>query len=259
MTITKSPLDGDDVSAVTTVQKSLLGRRIQIAGSASPKTDVATTHYAHEIVAQTVREILNSGGGLVLAAGKEPRPDGASPEAPSLIFDWTALDVVAECLRRGCCDAWPDKFGHPIVLTISEKAELDIPDGRRQLYDELVDSGRVRLESIMAGSRAATLIRQRQATFSDALIILGGGTGVEHLAHLYQSRRKAVVPLDLAIGASRDDGTGGATRLAKYARAEPNRFLRFTTAFAGTEAALSGLATRNCAVPSRHCIARSIS
>ena len=36
--------------------------------------------------------------------------------------------------------------------------------------------------SITADSRAAVFLRQRQAIFGDALVILGGGTGVEHAA-----------------------------------------------------------------------------
>jgi hypothetical protein len=98
----------------------------------------------------------------------------------------------------------------------------------------------------MAGSRAAVFLRQRQAVFGDALVILGGGTGVEHSADMYLSRRKPVIPLDLALGASRDDGTGGAVRLAKEARTGPTRFFRFGPADANTEgAALATLATRN--------------
>src|SRR5258705_8455616 len=97
----------------------------------------------------------------------------------------------------------------------------------------------------MPGSRAAALLRQRQAVFGDALVILGGGTGVEHSANLYLQRKKPVVPLDLPLGASRDDGTGGAARLAKEARSEPTRFFRFDPSFANTEsAALAGIATR---------------
>lgn len=239
-------MTNSDTPSVAPGGTPLLGRRVQIAGSASPKTDATLTRYAHDIVADTVRQIMNAGGGLVLAAGKEPRPAGARADAPSLVFDWTALEMVADCLRRGCCAAWQSKFGLPIVVTISEKAESEIPDERRPLYQELLDSGRVHLELIMAGSRSATLIRQRQANFGDALVILGGGTGVEHLADLYLARRKPVVPLDLAIGASREDGTGGASGLAKQARAEPRRFLRFSPAFVGTEgAAFAGVATRN--------------
>ena len=103
----------------------------------------------------------------------------------------------------------------------------------------------------MAGSRAAVFLRERQAQFGDALVILGGGTGVEHSADLYLSRRRPVVPLDLPLGASREDGTGGALRLSKQARAEPNRFLRFGPADAGTEGtALSSIATRDGNAPS---------
>jgi hypothetical protein len=60
------------------------------------------------------------------------------------------------------------------------------------------------------------------------------------------TRRRPVLPLDLALGASRDDGTGGALRLSKQSRTEPGRFLRFGLADAGTEgAALASIGTRD--------------
>jgi hypothetical protein len=223
----------------------LLGRRIQIAGSASAQTDPGLVRYAHEIVRQLVEGILVSGGGIVATVGKEPRAPGAASDDPSLIFDWTALEVAAECIRSRSL-LWPASFGLPIVLVSSEKSESEIPDSRRPLHEFLLTSGKVRGEAIMAGSRAAVFLRQRQAQFGDALVILGGGTGVEHSADLYMAQRRPVVPLDLALGASRDDGTGGALRLSKQSRAEPNRFLRFGPADAGTEgAALSSIATRD--------------
>lgn len=223
----------------------LIGRRIQIAGSASGKTAPTVIGYAHQVVANLVKCVIAAGGGIVVGIGREPRPDGPAPDAPSLVFDWTALETAAECLKRGF-PAWPAESGLPIVIASSEKAVTEIPDNRRTLYEELLRSGLLHVESIMPGSRAAAFLRQRQAVFGDALVILGGGTGVEHLADLYLSRRKPVVPVDLAVGASREDGTGGAMRLAKEARAEPIRFFRFSPAFAGTEgAALAEIATRN--------------
>src|ERR1035438_2966269 len=84
----------------------LLGRRIQIAGSASKKTDHALIQYAHEVVGHLVRNIISAGGGIVISVGKEPRPDGAPPDAPSLTFDWTALEVAADCLAKGHA-GWP--------------------------------------------------------------------------------------------------------------------------------------------------------
>jgi hypothetical protein len=243
------PLTASAIGATATTALPLIGRRIQIAGSASGGTDPALVRYAHEVVAQLVRNILSAGGGIVAGVGKEPRPDGASPDAPSLIFDWTALEVAADCIEKGGV-VWPSGFGLPVALVSSEKSESEIPDSRRPLHGALLRSGKVRAESIMAGSRAAAFLRQRQAEFGDALVVIGGGTGVEHSADLYVARRKPVIPLDLALGASRDDGTGGALRLAKQARAEPTRFFRFSPSFAGTEgAALSDLATRNGGVP----------
>ncbi|MGO9436413.1 MAG: hypothetical protein ACLP00_19230 [Terracidiphilus sp.] len=237
----------------------LLGRRIQIAGSASEKTDSALVGYAHQVVSNLVKGTMAAGGGIVVGIGREPRPDGSAPDAPSMLFDWTALATAAECLKHGF-PAWPAESGLPIVVASSEKAVTEIPDNRRPLYEELLRSGLLHVESIMPGSRAAAFLRQRQAVFGDVLVILGGGTGVEHLADLYLSRRKPVVPLDLALGASRDDGTGGAMRLAKEARAEPARFFRFSPAYASTEGAvLAEIATRNGAAAASDVASRTVS
>ena len=234
----------------------LFGRRVQISGSANPKTDPALVLCAHEIVRKLVKAVMAAGGGIVVGLGREPRAEGAATDAPSLTFDWTALEAAAECLKLGH-GMWPAKFGLPIVVATSEKAESEIPDNRRPLYETLLRSGLLHIESIMPGSRAAAFLRQRQAVYGDALVILGGGTGVEHSANLYLQHRKPVVPLDLPLGASRDDGTGGAVRLAKEARSEPTRFFRFDPSFANTEsAALADIATRAGAVASDDVVQR---
>ena len=172
----------------------LFGRRVQIGGSASGKTDPVLIGYAHEVVRNLVKDVMGVGGGIVVGIGREPRIDGAAPGSPSLLFDWTALETAAECLKAGF-PAWPSESGLPVTVVSSEKSESEIPEDRRALYEELLKSGRFQVESIMAGSRAAAFLRQRQAMFGDALVILGGGTGVEHSADLYLSRRKPVVPL----------------------------------------------------------------
>lgn len=227
----------------------LYGRRLQISGSANAKTNPALIAYAHEVVRGLVRDVMRLGGGIVVGLGREPRPEGAATDVPSLLFDWTALETAADSIASGA-SAWPRKFGLPIVVATSEKAESEIPDNRRGVYDTLLKSGLLQVESIMPGARAATFVRQRQAAFGDALLILGGGTGVEHSARLYLQRRRPVIPLDLPLGASRDDGTGGARRLSKEARSDPARFFRFAPAFSNTEgAALAMIATRECTVP----------
>jgi hypothetical protein len=245
-------------SAATRSAIPLLGRRVQIAGSASAATGTGLIRYAHEIVAPLVKGIMAAGGGIVAGIGREPRLDIAMPDSPSLVFDWTVLEAVAECLKTGFYP-WHAQFGLPIVIASSEKAFAEIPDNRRPLYEELLGTGLVQVESIMPGSRAAAILRLRQSAFGDALVIIGGGTGVEHSADLYLARRKPVVPLDIAIGASRDDGTGGALRLSKEARADPRRFFRFSATYAGTEgAALTGIATRDGAAAATGVASRTV-
>jgi len=231
---------------------------VQIAGSANTKTDPSLIRYGHEVVKNLAKAILQVGGGLVAGVGREPRADGADADAPSLTFDWTVLEAAAEFLKHGP-KTWPLELGLPIVVATSEKAESEIPADRRALYESLLKSGLVQVEYIMPGSRAAVFVRQRQAIYGDALFILGGGTGVEHSANLYLARRKPVVPLDLALGASRDDGTGGAMRLSKEARSEPARFFHFQPSYANAEgAALAEIATRNGLVPAHDLAASAV-
>jgi hypothetical protein len=89
------------------------------------------------------------------------------------------------------------------------------------------------------------MLRERQAQHGDILVTLGGGTGVEHLADLYMNRRRPVIPLDIPLGASRNDGTGGSERLALKSREHPERFIRLQKRFAGTaNARLASIATQ---------------
>ena len=68
-------------------------------------------------------------------------------------------------LRDGAA-RWPRTAGLPVVVVTSEKAEAEISERRSALWSELLGSGSVHLESIMPGSRAAALVRQRQPSVS---------------------------------------------------------------------------------------------
>src|SRR5688572_1831376 len=118
-------------------------RRIQIDGSASKITDTEMIRYDHRLVSQIVRGILTDGGGLVLAAGKEPIAIEGDVSSPSVLFDWTVLETAASVNREGGL-IWPISAGTPIVVVISEKAESEIPEGRRALWKQLLASRMMR-------------------------------------------------------------------------------------------------------------------
>jgi hypothetical protein len=200
-------------------------KRLHISGSIHPSTADVVKLYAHELVRKLTHEVLRRGGGVVVQVGKESFADGAPKGSPSLHFDWTALEAAAEVVFSGSAD-WPTTEGAPIVTVTSEKSLSRIPSNRMALWKKLLKTGRIHVETIQPGAHSGAMIRERQGEFGDVLLTLGGGVGVEHLVNLYTRKRRPVIPLDLPLGASQSDGTGGSERLAKESRSDPGRFLR---------------------------------
>ncbi len=202
------------------------GRRIHIAGSAAPEAPGAQLRYARELVEELVRSLGRTGATFVVGVGKEPLVQLEDNSSPSIIFDWTVLATLHELLLDERVTAAGPQ-GKLISTIATHKTEVQVPEHRRKVWRELNDAGAVKIEFTEHGWTAGAVRRERQAQQGDLLIALSGGQGVEHLAQLYALTGKPVIPLDLDLGASTHDGSGGAVRLAKSALAHPERFARF--------------------------------
>lgn len=100
------------------------------------------------------------------------------------------------------------------------------------------------MQFVESGWASGAVRRASQARLGDILVGLGGGEGVEHLAQLYCEAGKPVIMLDLDLGSSTNDGSGGARRLAAKALAHPNQFVHLRSQNAAG-ALIADLATRH--------------
>jgi TIR- and PNP-associating SLOG family len=205
----------------------LAGRRIQIAGSANEATDEELITYGHNLVEQLVKTLATQGATFVVGVGREPlaRPDDAT--SPALVFYWTALENLHACLIEGSTIATGPQ-GPIIAVVATSKTDLQIPDHRRGLWDELRTMGALMLRFVPPGWTSGANRRVEQAAVGDVLIALSGGEGVEHLALLYRLSEKPVIPIDLDLGGSSGNVLGSAVRLSARALAVPESFARFS-------------------------------
>jgi len=218
------------------------GRRIHVAGSANSATDSALVMYAHELINRLVRSLAARGASFVVGIGKDPltRPD--DPSSPPLVFDWTALAAAYACIQEGAAPA-VGKQGRLVATVATGKTESQIPIHRQPMWEGVRAAGAVDLQFVEPGWTSGAVRRTRLARLGDILLALGGGEGVEHLAQLYAESGKPMIMLDLELGASTEDGSGGASRLAAKALAHPEQFVRLRHSSRGG-ALLANLATR---------------
>lgn len=198
-------------------------RPLHIAGSARDTADPDLLADAHALVAGVVDGCVSRGGTMV--AGISTEPMHAARDDLSVIFDWTVIATVAAAVREGRATA----SGPVLFLRGSRRALDQVPQGRAALLDELTDAGALDQVLLPDNWRSGALVRRAQAEVGGVLVTLSGGAGVEDLANLYAAEGRPVVPIDVDLGASRDDGAqGGGTGLARRALAEPDTFVRLT-------------------------------
>jgi hypothetical protein len=200
---------------------SLANRAIQISGSSSLSTSINHIEYSHLVVKNLVNGLLQRGATIVTIVGDEPRAGTNGYNKPSIVFYWSVLEAVMEFSMSSA----PRDTGHPLVRVVcSEKSEREIPVPRLDLWKRLVHSRSVALDFIPPGWNSNSIKRRAQERRGDALVVIGGGAGVEESTHLYVSHGKPVLPLDIPLGSSCDDGTGGAPEMLRWARAHSRAF-----------------------------------
>lgn len=223
----------------------LAGRRIYLAGSAASDTPLDLLAYGHTLIDQLVRALAQNGATFAVGVGKEPHR-GDDPAAPALLFDWTVIDAAAAS-RAAQLRAAP-LSGRLLATVATSKTDGQIPLERRPLWDALLAADDVEVASAPEGWYSAAYRRRVLAERCDAVILLSGGEGVEHLASEFAAQGKPVIPLDLHLGASLGDGSGGAARLAGRMRQAPEQFVRLRDPVAAG-ALLTRMGTRGGTTP----------
>lgn len=202
----------------------LKDRFVGIDGSVSEKADIELTRRSHRAVRRLTRGILKGGGGVVVSAGAEECLVTGDPETARVFF-WTVLDEVHRFANERREIGTP--FERPVAKVVcSQKARDEkIPVAREAQLQDLIAARALDLKLLKANWNAGAYIREHQAREGDALVILGGGEGVEHLASLYVERNRPVIPLDPKLGGFYADGNGGAAALHSLARSNPAKFV----------------------------------
>lgn len=224
----------------------LEGRRILIAGSADPESPKVNLTYAHTLVSELANALAVKGANFIVSFGNDPKLKGRA-DGPSIIFDWTVAEVLRKALDAG--QARPSGIpGRLIVAVGTQKTFEKIPQQCLEIYTALRSAKSMTVQFIEPGWGSGAVRRARQAQFGDILIGISGGEGVEHLAQEFANRGKHVIPLDLDLGASCSDGSGGASRLFGEALSNPNLFFRVVPGQSSAEL-LDRTRTQNGTVP----------
>jgi hypothetical protein len=212
---------------------NLHGRTFLIAGSVDVHTPETDLLYIHALVRDLTRDLAAKGARFIVSLGKEPPLEGRE-DGPSVIFDWTVAESIHSALAGG--QAQPSGPSGRLITTVAtEKTADQIPQNRRELYDALRRAGAVSMEFLEPGWGSGAIRRQRQAQLADILIAISGGEGVEHLALEFARLGKQVIPLDLDLGASCRDGSGGGAKLFREALKDPNLFFNVRSGESGPE------------------------
>ena len=193
------------------------GRFVLISGSAGQSCPADKLDVASQLVRGFTREVLSRGGAVVVLAGEEGSM-GGDRDAPR-VFDWLALQEV----ERHANSTTERSRPYARVIMSDKARESKIDDAGLQLLKNLEQRSAVELchirREVFTGGEYRKLMVER----SDAMLAIGGGKGTYAVGTEMSALGKPVLPLDLQLGSTADDGDG-AVALHRELATDPDRF-----------------------------------
>ena len=192
-----------------------------ISGSAGDSCSEDSLDTAIRFVQSFTREILRTGGGVVVLAGDE---DSTMDERGAVhIFDWVALREVERYAET--TSEQPRICARIIMSDAAPKSKIS--DANLRLLKNLEQRKVVELRRIRGKLFTGGAYRKEMAESADAMLAIGGGKGAYSSGTQMMESGKPVLPLDLRLGSTADDGEG-AVALHREMMANPNRFFPYT-------------------------------
>ena len=193
------------------------GRFVLIAGSAGQSCPADKLGVATQFVRGFTGEVLRRGGAVVVLAGDEGSI-GEGRGTPH-VFDWLALQEIerhanstTECSRP---------YARVVMSDVAWESKID--DAGLRLLRNLEQRNAVQLCHIRREVFTGGEYRRVMVEESDAMLAIGGGKGTYTAGTGMIALGKPVLPLDLQLGSTTDDGDG-AVALHREMASEPRRF-----------------------------------
>ena len=197
------------------------GRFVLIAGSAGQSCPADKLDVASQFVRGFTGEVLRRGGAVVVLAGDEGSI-GEGRGTPH-VFDWLALQEIerhanstTECSRP---------YARVVMSDVAWESKID--DAGLRLLRNLEQRNTVQLCHIRREVFTGGEYRRVMVEESDAMLAIGGGKGTYAAGTGMVALGKPVLPLDLQLGSTADDGDG-AVALHREMASEPRRFFPST-------------------------------
>ena len=193
------------------------GKFVLISGSANGACPQLKLETAIDFVRCFTREVLSSGGGIVVL-GTDERATQNERGVPR-IFDWVALREVE---NYASSTANPQRRLAKVVMS-DDAREKRLTFQNSVTLRNLEQREAVSVCYVPRQEFTGGAYRSEQIAAADAMLAIGGGKGTYSLGSEMTDLGMPVLPLDLQIGSLSEDGEG-ALALHREMMDNPSRF-----------------------------------